>query len=115
MTARSGLLPLEASAGPPNPRCLVATGACSVAAAAGSAVTLFENGSAVTLRAPSTGKPIASLAVSSDGKALAAGERGTKPALLLWSLADCGRPAVELARAQHNFGIAALAFSPSGE
>ena len=115
MTARSAPMPLQASAGPPNPRCLIAAGGGRVASAAGSAVTLFENGSALTLKAPSTGKPIASLAVSSDGRALAAGERGPKPALLLWSLADCGRPAVELAHAQHNFGIAALAFSPGGE
>jgi hypothetical protein len=114
MTIRSAPLPLEASAGPPNPRCLIAAGGSRVACAAGSTVTLLENGSALTLKAPSTGKPIASLAVSSDGKALAAGERSPKPALLLWSLADCGQPAVELARAQHNFGIAALAFSPSG-
>lgn len=97
-----------------------------MAAAAGAAVLLLPPSgagvSAHTLLRPapdSAGKPIACLAASHDGTLLAAGERGAKPGLYLYRLpaGPCGGvvpPAQELARAQHNFGIQALSFSPSG-
>ena len=108
---------MQATTGKPNPCCLVTADGNVAAVAAGCSVLclLPLHGSAVTLQGPTSGKPIACLAISSNGKALVAGERGAKPSLLLWDLSDCERPARELARAQHNFGIAALAFSPSGE
>jgi hypothetical protein len=84
------------------------------------------------LKADSTGKLIASLAVTRDGQWIAAGHRGAKPALFVWcahpraapslqgeaitrSSAAWHKPAVDIARAQHSFGISALAFSRSGE
>lgn len=127
MAGRAGLKatrldPLEAAgaAGPPS---LVASGGTIVATACAGAVSVLCPGrSPILLKADSTSKPIASLAVSRDGQWIAAGQRGAKLALFLWraAAADGGaagwaQPALEIARAQHNFGIAALAFSPSGE
>lgn len=63
------------------------------------------------------GRPIASLAASRSGRLVAAGERGSKPALYLWAAAPPGTaqpPGQEIVRGLHSFSVAALAFSPSG-
>lgn len=90
----------------------------SVAAAAGAAVTMTSAGGPPLLLPPppdSAGKPIACLAAS--GAFVAAGERGSKPGLFVWRIDGGGSAGegAEIGRALHNFGIAALAFSPSGE
>lgn len=109
---------------------VVAAGPAGFAVAAGSAVHLLSqagngNGSPpattlLPLPPTSVSKPIAALAATRDGTLVAAGERGSKPALWLWGLsaavpADVQAPAQEVAKALHSFSIAALAFSPTGE
>ncbi|PRW59476.1 WD repeat 62 [Chlorella sorokiniana] len=109
------LLPGVAAVGPAT--LLAATGG-GVAVAAGASVSLLSPDGTCTLLPPSpdsAGKPIACLAAA--GTFVAAGERGSKPGLHVWRLGADGAVAgegAEIAHALHNFGIAALAFSPSG-
>ena len=112
------LLPGVAAAGPVT--LLASAGGCApaVAAAVGQSVTLLSpDGTSTLLPLPadSAGKPIACLAAA--GAFVAAGERGSKPGVHVWKVADGSAAAegTEIAHALHNFGIAALAFSPTGE
>lgn len=112
------LLPDMAAAGPVT--LLASAGGCApaVAAAIGQSVTLLSPDGTSTLLPPppdSAGKPIACLAAAAAF--VAAGERGSKPGLHVWKVADGSAAAegTEIAHALHNFGIAALAFSPTGE
>ncbi len=99
---------------------LAAAGASGrVAAAVGSNVLLLSSDGSSTLLPPppdSAGKPLACLAAA--GTFVAAGERGSKAGLYVWRIGACGGAegeGTEIAHALHNFGIAALAFSPSGK
>lgn len=124
MLRRAEALPglqTAAAHGPANH--LVALGGGAFAAAVGGCVVLHGPGHAAALPLPpeAAGKPIMCCAASAaNGLLLAAGERGAKPALYLWRLEPDGSgPTTPAANLQHpgvvhNFGIAALAFSPSG-
>lgn len=98
---------------------IVAAGSGRSAVAAGATVRLVSSDASTLLPLPPgvAGKPIASLAASRSGRLVAAGEKGSKPGLYLWTAAPEGTaqpPGLEVARALHSFSVAALTFSPSG-
>ncbi|KAM7258973.1 hypothetical protein ACFE04_014714 [Oxalis oulophora] len=58
-----------------------------------------------------TPKPLACVAVSKDGRFVAAGEAGHQPAVLVW---DCTTLAFVSELAGHLYGVECIAFSPDG-
>mgnify|MGYP001810489580 CR=1 FL=1 len=109
---------IETAAAVGRPAALAPAGAAGALAAAvgAAAVLLPAHGPASLLRLPpgASGKPITALAASQDGQLIAAGSRGSRPAIYLFT-AGGAEPAQDLAKGLHSFGIAALAFSPSGK
>lgn len=59
-----------------------------------------------------TPKPLCCVAMSRDGRFLAAGESGHQPAVLVW---DCTTLAVVCELKGHLYGVECIAFSPDGE
>lgn len=110
------LLPAVAAVGPASLLAAPTGAGGSIAAAFGASVELIALDGSRTLLSPppdSAGKPLACLAAG--GGFVAAGERGSKPGLFVWRIqGTAGGEGAEIGRALHNFGIAALTFSPSG-
>ena len=93
---------------------------CALAAHPSSGETAYAAGCVVVLLNPKknrqtryfrASKPIASLAFSRCGRFLAVGERGHKPAAIVWEL-KTGTVKAEMKG--HKHGIACIAFSPQG-
>lgn len=59
-------------------------------------------------------RALSTLALSSDGMLLAAGERGADPFLLVWSLESISAPTAYFQLRGHKNTISAIAFSPNG-
>ncbi|KAJ9180608.1 hypothetical protein P3X46_008827 [Hevea brasiliensis] len=59
-----------------------------------------------------TPKPLSCVAVSRDGRFIAAGESGNQPAVLVW---DCSTLAFVSELKDHLYGVECIAFSPDGE
>ncbi|KAL4859102.1 Mitogen-activated protein kinase-binding protein 1 [Chlorella vulgaris] len=130
MEARRGaMLPAMDAAAVAGPPQLVAAGGALFAAATGTSVVLISppqepHCGPFLLKHSGSGKPIASLAMSPDGRFIAAGQSGSKAALFVWRISEGsgaavqsparGQPAQDIANGQHSFGIPVIAFSPSG-
>ncbi|OWM81749.1 hypothetical protein CDL15_Pgr007787 [Punica granatum] len=63
----------------------------------------------VSHRAP---KPLSCVAVSRDGRFVAAGESGNQPSVLVW---DSANPTLVSELKGHLYGVACIAFSPDGK
>ncbi|KAG2388159.1 hypothetical protein C9374_001009 [Naegleria lovaniensis] len=62
------------------------------------------------LQNTSSNKPFSCLQFSKNGKLLAAGERGSKPAIVVWDVLS-GKKVIELKKDGHQYGVSCLAFS----
>ena len=71
---------------------------------------LAEEGKQVAFMRAS--KAIVSLRFSDDGRYLAVGERGHRPAITVWDV-QAHKQIAQLKEGSHRFGISAMAFSPS--
>nr|CAG4710624.1 unnamed protein product [Naegleria fowleri] len=62
------------------------------------------------LQNTSPNKPFSCLQFSKNGKLLAAGERGSKPSIVVWDVLS-GKKIIELKKDGHQYGVSCLAFS----
>lgn len=93
--------------------CLAAAADGAVVLAAGASALLRADaaGGLESLPLPGGNKALGCVAYSEPARCLAAGESGFKPAVFVLFDGQAGAP---LALRGHNFGIQAVAFSPSG-
>lgn len=62
------------------------------------------------LQNSSSNKTFSCLQFSRNGKLLAAGEKGSKPSIVIWDVLT-GKKTIELKKDNHSYGITSLAFS----